>query len=412
MTSEPGSFARFTIVERKPQIIRQVIEDNNYPPHIVGALGAFRQEIASLRSRQPMQPLREEAPDVAFWNRELAAYQGKTWLEVPWYFAETFFYRRLLEAVRYFQPGPWEGYDPFGKQKRQQEEAAVERAASLTAEIWGQLADVRACQRSRKRSAVVFEALLHSCLWGNRADLSNYTVAIQVRGGLAAREERRYILIDHTNEVGELLASGLPRVDFVNDNVGLELLFDLALADFLLVEGMAREVVFHLKDRPFFVSDAMPQDARATVALLQMAPDAAVRELGTRLHEHLAGERLILKEDTPSTVSEATSGQGFWTSCLMFRQMPPSLRTELERSNLVILKGDVNYRRLLDDRHWPHTTRLEEVADYFPLPFLVLRTLKGEIMVGLEPGQAEALAAKDTTWLINGKRGIVQLVTV
>jgi hypothetical protein len=49
-----------------------------------------------------MQPLHEQAPDVAFWNRELAAYQGRTWLEVPWYFAEAYFYRRLLEAVRYF----------------------------------------------------------------------------------------------------------------------------------------------------------------------------------------------------------------------------------------------------------------------------------------------------------------------
>ena len=382
MTSEPGSFARFTIVERKPHIIRQVSEDNDYPPHIVQELEAFRQEIAS----QPLQPLREEAPDVAFWNHELATYQGKTWLEVPWYFAETYFYRRLLEAVRYFQPGPWEGHDPFGEQKRQQEEAAVERLA----ESWGQLADVE--------PGVVFEALLHSCLWGNRADLSNYTVAMQVRGGLAAREERQHILIDHTDEVGKLLASGLPRVDFVNDNVGLELLNDLALADLLLVQGMAREVVFHLKDRPFFVSDAMPQDARATVALLRASPDAAVRELGARLHEHLAAERLLLKDDS------------FWTSCLMFRQMPPSLRAELERSDLVILKGDVNYRRLLDDRHWPHTTRLEEVADYFPAPFLVLRTLKGEIMVGLEPGQAEALAAEDPTWLINGKRGIIQLV--
>jgi hypothetical protein len=28
MTSDPGSFAHFTITERKPQIIRQVIEDN------------------------------------------------------------------------------------------------------------------------------------------------------------------------------------------------------------------------------------------------------------------------------------------------------------------------------------------------------------------------------------------------
>jgi len=101
----------------------------------------------------------------------------------------------------------------------------------------------------------------------------------------------------------------------------------------------------------------------------------------------------------------------FWTSCLMFRQMPLDLAGELAKADLVILKGDVNYRRLLDDRHWPHTARLEEIAAYFPAPFLVLRTLKGEIMVGLEPGQAEQLAAQDPTWLINGKRGIIQLRT-
>jgi hypothetical protein len=54
---------------------------------------------------------------------------------------------------------------------------------------------------------------------------------------------------------------------------------------------------------------------------------------------------------------------------------------------------------------------MEEIAAYFPAPFVTLRTLKGEIMVGLEPGQAEALAAQDPTWLINGKRGIIQLVS-
>jgi hypothetical protein len=383
MTSEPGSFARRTIVERKPQIIRQVIEDNGYPPGIVRTLDAFREEIAS----RPMRPLREQAPDVAFWNRELAAHGGQTWLEAPWYLAESYFYRRLLEAVRYFQPGPWKGHDPFGKQKRKQEELAVERLA----EGWGELADVE--------PEVAFEALLHSCLWGNRADLSNYTVAIQARGGLAASEERRHVLIDHTDAVRGLLANGPERVDFSNDNVGLDLLFDLALADFLLVQGWARAVVFHLKDRPFFVSDANPADVRATVSLLQAAADPAVRELGARMHGHLEAERLILR------------GDPFWTSSLMFRQLPPSLRADLACSDLVILKGDVNYRRLLDDRHWPHTTRMEEISGYFPTPFLVLRTLKGEIMVGLEPGQAEALAAEDPTWLINGKRGIIQLVT-
>lgn len=382
MTSEPGSFARSTIAERKPQIIRQVIADNRYPADIAEALGVLREEIAS----QPMQPLREQAPDVNDWNQELSKYQGRTWLEVPWYFAEVFFYRKLLEAVRYFQPGPWQGHDPFGQQKRQQELAAVARLA----EGCGQLAGLE--------TGVVFEALLHSSLWGNRADLSNLTVREQTHAGLTARSERHNLLIDHTEQVHALLAGGVRRVDFINDNVGLDLLFDLALADFLLSQGWAQQVAFHLKNQPFFVSDAMPSDVRAVVALLCDSDDPAVQALGRRLHVHLTTQGLILKTDP------------FWTSYLMFRDMPPTIRQDMALASLVIIKGDVNYRRLLDDRHWPYTTRMEDVVDYFPTSLLVLRPLKGEILVGLEPGQAERLAAEDPAWLINGKRGLIQLV--
>jgi hypothetical protein len=94
----------------------------------------------------------------------------------------------------------------------------------------------------------------------------------------------------------------------------------------------------------------------------------------------------------------------------MFRQMPAHLRQSLARSAVVLIKGDVNYRRLLDDRAWPHNTRMEDVCSYFPAPFVTLRTLKGEIMVGLKPGQAEELQAADPIWMINGKRGVIQLV--
>jgi hypothetical protein len=379
LTSEPGSFARKTIVDRKPQIIRQVIEDNGYPPATLARLVAFEDEIA----RQPIRPLFEAVPDVAFWNRESVPYQGKGWLEVPWYFAEAFFYRRLLEAVGYFQPGPWQQHDPFGVQKQRQIRVAVER---LT-DDWDSLAGIE--------PDLVFEALLHSALWGNRADLSNYTVDQTVHAGLAAREERHNLLIDHTQAVCGYLAEGVRQVDFINDNVGLDLLFDLALADFLLRRGWIQQVVFRLKDHPFFVSDAMPQDAEMTLSLLLSSPSPAVRSLKSRLAAHLAAGRLVLKADP------------FWTSNLMFRQFPSSLRAELTRSDLVVLKGDVNYRRLLDDRHWPHTASLEKIAAYFPAPFLVLRTLKGEIQVGLAPGQAETLTAEDPTWLTNGRRGLI-----
>jgi uncharacterized protein with ATP-grasp and redox domains len=375
MTSEPGSFARYTIVERKPQIIHQVIEDNGYSPGIVATLDAFRQEIAQER----VQLLTEQAADAALWNQEATAHLDKTWLELPWYFAETYFYRRLLEAVRYFQPGPWQRRDPFAAQKRAQDRVAVD----WMADNWRQLDGIPPEE--------LFEVLLHSCLWGNRADLSNLTVREEVRSGAAAVEERHNILIDHTDQVAALLAVGVARVDFVNDNAGRELLFDLALADFLLAKGWVQTIAFHLKGYPFFVSDATIVDVQ-TLTLLQNAA------LGHRLQAHLSSGRLALKDDP------------FWTSCLMFRQMPPPLAAELASSDLVIFKGDVNYRRLLDDAHWPHTARMDEIAAYFPASFVALRTLKGEIMVGLEAGQAEAIAARDPDWLINGKRGIIQYV--
>jgi hypothetical protein len=53
---------------------------------------------------------------------------------------------------------------------------------------------------------------------------------------------------------------------------------------------------------------------------------------------------------------------------------------------------------------------MEDVTSYFPASFVVLRTLKGEIMVGLQPGQAEAVAAEDPHWLTNGKRGVIQFI--
>lgn len=375
MTSELGSFARKTIVERKPQLIRQAIEDNGYPPEMVADLDAFRREIAG----RSIGLLTEEAADVAFWNAEASAHASRTWLELPWYFAETYFYRRLLEATRYFQPGSWQGHDPFGLQKRKQAQAAVAWLAESE----------RAVQEAPEDR---FSLLLHSALWGNRADLSNYTVREQVRDGQATRQERQNILVDYTETVAGLLAAGVARVDFVNDNTGRELFFDLTLADHLLDQGWVGQVVFHLKDWPFFVSDAMPKDVLYAISLLEG------KALGRRLDEHVAAGRLVLKDDP------------FWTTYLMFRDMPLALATELSGADLIIIKGDVNYRRLLGDRHWPHTTRLEEIAAYFPAPLLVLRTLKGEIMVGLAPGQAEDLSAQDPAWLINGKRGIVQFV--
>lgn len=382
MTSDPSSYANFTIVERMPAIIHQVIQDNSYSPHIVSALEALGDEIA----RQPVLPLYESATDVGFWNATFSTYSGKTWFELPWYFAETFFYRKLLEAIGYFQPGPWQDRDPFHKQKRLQMETDIRGVASTLEQLFTQ------------EPEILFEELLHSSLWGNRADLSRFAIQQVANGSLATRENRPLILIDHTVQIHELLASGVQRVDFINDNVGRELFFDLALSDFLLTHGWASQVHFNVKNQPFYVSDAMPADVEQTVSLLKAIPYQSIQELGRRLADDLAERRLNIHTDP------------FWTTCLMLRQMPLHLRKLMSHSDLVLLKGDVNYRRLLDDCHWPFTVSIEDVIGFFPASFAVIRTLKSEIMVGLQPGQAEAIAAEDSDWLINGKRGVIQLV--
>ena len=74
----------------------------------------------------------------------------------------------------------------------------------------------------------------------------------------------------------------------------------------------------------------------------------------------------------------------------------------------VIVKGDANYRRLLGDAHWDPATPFDRAAAYFPTPLVALRTLKSELIVGLQPGQAARLTALDPEWMTNGRRGVVQ----
>jgi uncharacterized protein with ATP-grasp and redox domains len=391
MTSEPGSFARKTIVERKPQIIREVSQAHPYPPEIQAALRAFAAEIAS----QPVQRLREAAPDVGLWNGAWAAFEGRTWLDLPWYFAETFFYRRLMEVVRYYQPGPWREVDPFAPQKAAQLDGALASFRSLLA-----LPEVPDPERA-------FTVRMYDALWGNRADLSNRTIAVTADRGLASRQNASLpdqqtdrLLIDDTPRIWRYLVDRAPAcVHVVADNSGLELLLDLRLADCLLQRG--HTVRFHLKRMPFFVSDAMLRDLQLTMERLAAAGPPGT-DLVARLRAALSTGALSLHDDP------------FWSTCLSYHDIPEPVRGELAAADLVLFKGDVNYRRLLDDRHWPHTAHLADIARnaprHVPSPFVTLRTLKGELIVDLEPGQAEALAARDPTWMINGERGVVQYV--
>jgi uncharacterized protein with ATP-grasp and redox domains len=380
MTSELGSFAHDTLKVRVPAILREAMGLNDYPAEIRVGLEELYNELVIGRIRR----LREDTADKVFWDEVSAPYIGRTWLDVPWYWAEAYFYRRILEATRYFQPGPWQSVDPFAPKKRAE---WAPGAAPATADAF--LRDLP------DGAEVRFERAVHASLWGNRTDLS-YTIAAHLGGAAAPHEELSNLLADDTSLLWRYLAARRRgRVAIITDNAGTELVMDLVLADLLLAEEQAGEVCLHIKPQPFYVSDVIARDVMDAAEALPAGGEAA-GALAERLRQHIQEGRLGVLD------------HWLYASSLFFFQLPADLRDRLASMDLVIVKGDANYRRLVGDVHWPPSTPFERVAGYFPAPVAALRTFKSEVVVGLGPGQAERLDAEDPDWRVNGRRGVIQ----
>ncbi|MEO6061787.1 MAG: damage-control phosphatase ARMT1 family protein [Thermoflexales bacterium] len=377
-TGEPGSFARYTFERRMPVMIDDVIAGNDFPTDIVDALRAFKAEVAE----GVIRPLGEKAPDVERWRAEGAGLYGRAWLDAPWYAAEAFFFRRLLEATRYFQAGPWQGQDPFGSQKRREMTSDAMREV-----LAGNMAAPGDSDEAR------FGAMLRACLAGNRADLSHAIAADAWRAGPSVGVE---IVVDQTREAWRLIAAAGGRIDVIVDNAGVELMRDLLLAAFLMERDPALRLTLHVKSHPMFVSDAVAADVDAAIARLDGENGAGSGQALLTLRAAFDAGRLGL------------AAHPMWTSCLFFRDMPDDLKADLAQAKAVFIKGDANYRRLIGDARWEVTTPLAVASAGFPASGIAVRTLKSDPLVGLPHGLVERLDAEDPQWRINGRRGVIQ----
>ncbi len=384
--SETGTFTHYSIAVRLPDIGRRILVENNFRSHIVAELEDLIEGIPDT----PIRPLTDlYAPDAADWREYCMPYLEQNWLQAPWFFVETYFYRRVLEATQYFDEGAaTKGVDPFAYQKRQGLTTTIAATRHLCGAVNRWLA-----QPEAQEAALVY--LLHADLWGNQADLSLWPAEKGEQPNSADAHDE-FLLVDDTTAVIPQLLSTTTRLDLIADNAGFELVADLCLIDYLLRSETAVTIHLHLKSHPTFVSDALIKDVDDTIAFLEADEDETTRVVGESLRGMVENGRLHLQTHL------------FWTSPLPLWEMPADLQSQLAASNLVISKGDANYRRLLGDRHWPFTTPFADVVAYFPVPLLALRTLKSEIVVNLAEGQAETLNAKDADWLTNGKWGVIQ----
>ena len=377
-----GSFAWDVFHRRHPRLIENVI---GALPYSAAQASALR-DLLDESMHGAITPLPPDAPDADRWRAWDRGHYGKPWADAPFLWAESLFFRRILQATGYYggtapDASAWAGVDPYAPMK---DTELADPGLDAAFAWYAALPDLEPDRR--------FTALVEASVLGNRADLvfqvtelvENYTM-------LSAP------LADDTAALLDRLGTGDPGpVAIVCDNAGRELLADLLLAEDLLASGLATSIAFHVKPDPYYISDATAADIGKTLHRLRAMP-GRLGAAGHRLYEHAARNRLGIRTHP------------FWCSPLSFHEMPDDLRFDLDPACLVVFKGDLNYRRLVGDCLWDPTTPFVDAVAYLRgLPVAALRTLKSDVVVGVPGERVAQLDAEEPDWRINGRQSVVQ----
>jgi hypothetical protein len=212
---------------------------------------------------------------------------------------------------------------------------------------------------------------------------------------------RSHILVDDSQDTWQTIKRpNNNRIDIVLDNAGFELISDLVLAEFLLASNFADAIYLHGKAMPWFVSDVTKHDLDWTLNTLSNCENPTVAYFGKKWQGRLQNGGFVFTEHM------------FWTlphDYSLMKLTMPGLYNELGKAKIVVLKGDLNYRKLTGDRHWETTTRFDVALQGFhPAPLVSLRTLKADVQVGLKQGQAEECRAASENWMVTGDYAVIQ----
>lgn len=361
-TGEPDSFAAFTLEERLPAILDNLA---NYADARTDQ--ALQQLAAEIREGE-ITPL----PPVIFGplDQVIKPYTGRHWADMPFLTVELYFYARILLAFGYTATT---SVDPFRPLKDTVSLQAIESLTPIT-DYCDPDCDIT--------------GLLRWSMTGNTADLSQQVItdASQIS-----------LLVDESNAAQRLLTSGMHRIDFVFDNAGIDV-----LADLLLIRRISKycsHIIAHVRPYPIFVSDVTMTDLEYLIAELTTSSIPMSRRLGKDITQLLHQNRLILRTSPALGLP------------VCFCEDKTLTRETFENTELVIFKGDLNYRYFAGDRRWPHTMEKRYFFERFSRPAICLRTLKSEVLVGLPADVATRTLHLQPDWLTSGRHGIIQVFT-
>ncbi|KAI5275244.1 DUF89-domain-containing protein [Aureobasidium subglaciale] len=438
---------------------------------IVSELAKLKYE---LQHDRQLTPLADDGQgDIESYNKELEQLGNPKWFDVPWLFSECYLYRRMSTLFKLSTH--WKNYDVFNKQKMstfRSSRPAVLELANRYNELSKQLNSKKSSSQSEDEQVaaekVLFTEMCEICLWGNATDLSlltnlTYEDIQKLQGSKARKAAEKNIIANDFEATFELLHAAKKagtkdrRVDIVLDNAGFELFVDVILAGYLLQADLATSVVLHPKNIPWFVSDVVPKDFSDLLTVLINAKsfyespsedDEAKGVTPQKLSEQESSDLSLLFQNWSELYAEGKivlRPNRFWTEGGSYWRLPGTagaLFEDLKSSELVIFKGDLNYRKLTGDvsailfryallccfcadlenqAAWdpttPFTQAIGPLGPGSGMRTLALRTCKADVVVGLKQGEDERLREMEggggdsgaRKWAWSGKWAVVQL---
>lgn len=404
------SYAYYTIRNHLPVILTKVIDlitkekselvaqfGENAREELKIIIGLISRLKYELQTDKPFDSFTGDEPDREMWNNFITHLptEAHTFFRACWMHTECYMYRKLYSFVE--NSIFLKEFDYFAKVK----EHALTRCQD-------EILALSKYTRRTENSIEMFGELIKFDLWSNRNDLSDDDDARLFNKKVLenAMVTNEFILVNNVAEIWNCLSdkkSSTQNVDFILDNAGYELFTDFILAEYLIENGMAEKVRFHVKAHPWFVNAATARDFHWTIKFLSNHPDYIISLLGQKFVQLLEEGKF-----------ELLPTSHFWTSPQAFHSMrtiDPELYKSLQESKLIIFKGDLNYRKLLGDVCWEPTQDIRTcLGGFLPTNLCTLRAIKSEVICGLPAGVCEDQLKKDPQWMNTGNYGLIQFV--
>ncbi|PSN30855.1 Protein-glutamate O-methyltransferase [Blattella germanica] len=396
------SFAYLTIRDRLPVTVTNVIDHlvrdkekiisdfgeqaKEESKEIIGKFSKLKNE---LQTNKPFELLTSDGSDVQKWNeyqRKEAENEGEDpkWFSTSWLYAECYFYRRIRHAF----------------------ELRLIKERDKYANLWGNQYDLSrpiGSELTQGNDPLKNIELLQDNLLVDESENIWDTLAVAQKNDVIVG--KYHIIVFRSRGwamIIFIILISYQSCNIVNDNAGYELFSDMCLADALCTFSLADRIRFYVKALPWFISDTLKDDVHWILrTMLKLSNrSSSLPTLAERWEGYFqSGKWTIIVED-------------FWTLPHVYSEMKsvePKLYAKLSEANLIVFKGDLNYRKLLGETNWSTTESFSKALQGFhPAPLVTLRTVKADLICGLKPGQAEIVAQKSPNWLITGDYAVIQ----